>query len=66
MIFFDESAIKHQTTCDSNYPYVIDHLYKIMIIGGSGSEITNINEMFYQSDIDKTHFYAKYHMTLNT
>ena len=30
--------IKHS----SNWPYVPDHLYKIIIIGGSGSRKTNL------------------------
>lgn len=62
MIIFNEVTIEYRTTCNSNYPYILDHLYKILIIGGSGSGITNtlLNVMIYQSDIDKMHFYAKY------
>ena len=38
-----------------------DHLYKILIIGGSGSRKTSalLNLISYQPDIDKIYLYAK-------
>ena len=43
-------------------PYIPDHPYRILIIGGSGSEKTNalLNLINSQSDIDKIYLYAKY------
>ena len=42
-------------------PYIPDHPYWILIIGGSGSGKTNalLNLINKQSDIDKTYLYAK-------
>ena len=43
------------------WPYVPDHPYRILIIGGSGSGRTNalLNLINKQNDIDKIHLYAK-------
>ena len=42
-------------------PYIPDHPYRIIIIGGSGSEKTNalINLINEQNDIDKIYLYAR-------
>ena len=42
-------------------PYIPDHPYRILIIGGSGSGKTNalLNLINNQSDIDKIYLYAK-------
>ena len=42
-------------------PYILDHPYRILIIGGSGSGKTNasLNLINNQSDIDKIYLYAK-------
>ena len=42
-------------------PYIPDHPYRIIIIGGSGSEKTNalINLINVENDIDKVCFYAR-------
>ena len=42
-------------------PYIPDHPYRILIIGGSGSGKTNtlLNLMNEQKDIDKIYMYAK-------
>ena len=47
---------------NEKWPYIPDHPYRMMIIGGSGSGKTNtllslINEQNY--DIDKIYLYAK-------
>ena len=43
------------------WPFIADHLYRILIIDGSGSGKTNalLNLISQQSDIDKTYLYAK-------
>ena len=43
------------------WPYVSNHPYRILIIGGSGSGKTNtlLNLINEQSDIDKIYLYAK-------
>ena len=54
---FNENKTKH----NKNWPYIPDHLYRILIIGGSGSGKTNVlwNLIENQSDIDKIYLYAK-------
>ena len=56
MKYYDESVeIKH----NPNWPYILDHPYKILIIGGSGSGKTNVllNLIKHQQrDIDKNVF----------
>ena len=45
-----------------NWPYIPDHPYRILIIGGSGSEKTNVllNLIKHQGpDIDKIYLYVK-------
>ena len=45
-----------------NWPYIPDHLYRIWILGGSGSEKTNVllNLIKHQPpDIDNIHLYVK-------
>ena len=53
----NENRIKHSP----DWPYIPDHPYRILIIGGSGSGKTNA--LFYlinnQQDIDKIYLYAK-------
>ena len=52
------SELNHNT----NWPYISDHPYRTLIIGGSGSGITNalLNIIKYQrSDIDKIYLYLK-------
>ena len=43
------------------WPFIPDHLYRILIISGSGSEKTNalLNLIKEQDYIDKTYLYAK-------
>ena len=44
-----------------NWPYIPDHPYRILIIGGSGTGKTNalLNLINNQQDIDKIYLYAK-------
>ena len=46
---------------NSKWPYIPDHPYRILIIGGSGSEKTNalFNSINNQPDFDKIYLYAK-------
>ena len=49
------------TKNNEKWPFVLDHPYRIIIIGGSGSEKTNalINLINEQNDIDKIYLYAR-------
>ena len=50
--------IKHNL----NWPYIPDHLYKIIIIGGLGSRETNVLLILIKHqwpDIDKIYLYVK-------
>ena len=46
---------------NEKWPYIPYHLYRILIIGGSGSEKTNtlLNLINEQRDLDKIYLYAK-------
>ena len=46
---------------NSKQPYIPDHPYRILIVGGSGSGKTNalLNLIQSQPDIDKIYLYAK-------
>ena len=61
MINFDDYAIENKTEHNSKWPYIPDHPYRILIIGGSGSGKTNalLNLIENQPDIDKIYLYAK-------
>ena len=50
-----------KTKHNSNWLYIPDHPYRILIIGGSGSEKANalFNVINNQPDIDKIQLYAK-------
>ena len=53
----NENNKKH----NEKWPYIPDHPYRILIIGGSGSGKTNalLNLINEQNDIDKIYLYAK-------
>ena len=61
MINFDEYTNKNKINHNPNWPYLPDHPYRILIIGGSGSGKTNalLNLITDQPDIDKIYLYAK-------
>ena len=56
MINFDNYTNENKTE-----PYIANHPYKILIVGGSGSGKTNelVDLINNQPDIDKTYLYAK-------
>ena len=62
MINFDNYVNENKTKHNKHCPYILDHPYKILIIGGSGSGKTNLllNLIESQPDIDKVYLYAKY------
>ena len=61
MINFDDIVNENKTVHNKNWPYIPDHPYRILIIGGSGSGKTNVllNLIENQPDIDKIYLYAK-------
>ena len=61
MINFDNYVNENKTKHNKNWPYIPDHSYRILIIGGSGSGKTNVllNLIENQPDIDKIYLYAK-------
>ena len=64
MINFDdytnENIVEHKYI-EYKWPYIPNHPYRILIIGGSGSGKTNalLNLINNQPDIDKIYLYAK-------
>ena len=61
MINFDEYTNENKKQHNLNCPYIPDHPYRILIIGGSGTGKTNalLNLINNQQDIDKIYLYAK-------
>ena len=61
MINFDNYVNENKTKHNKNWPYIPDHPYRILIIGGSGSGKTNVllNLIESQPDSDKIYLYAK-------
>ena len=61
MINFDNYVSENKTEHNRNWLHIPDHLYKILIIGGSGSGKTNVllNLIENKPDIDKIYLYAK-------
>ena len=58
---FDEYTNENKRKHNPYWPYISDHPYRILIIGGSGSGKTNalLNLIEDQPDIDKIYLYAK-------
>ena len=61
MINLDSITNKNNKENNENWPYIPDHPYRILIMGGSGSEKTNtlLNLIKEQVDIDKIYLYPK-------
>ena len=61
MINFDDYTNENLIENNSKWPYIPDHPYRILIIGGSGSGKTNalLNLINNQPDIDIIYLYAK-------
>ena len=61
MINFDEYTNENKKEHSLNWPYIPDHPYRILIIGGSGTIKANalLNLINNQQDIDKIYLYAK-------
>ena len=61
MINFDEYTNENRIKHNPNWPYIPDHPYRILIVGGSGSGKTNalLNLINNQPDIDKIYLYVK-------
>ena len=61
MINFDDYTDENKKEHNLKWPYIPDHPYRILIIGGSGSGKTNalLNLIDNKPDIDKIYLYAK-------
>ena len=61
MINFDNYVNENKAKHNKIWPYIPEHPYKILIIGGSGSGETNLlsNLIENQPGIDKIYLYAK-------
>ena len=61
MINFDEHTNENKLKHNPDWPYIPDHPYRILIIGGSGLGKTNtlLNLINNQPDIDKIYLHAK-------
>ena len=61
MINFADYTNQNIIERNSKWPYVRDHPYRILIVGGPGSGKRNalLNLINNQSDIDKIYLYAK-------
>ena len=61
MINFDDYTNENKRKNNPNWPYIPDHPYRTLIIGGSGSGKTNmlLNLIENPPDIDKIYLYVK-------
>ena len=60
MLNLDSITNENNNKHNEKWPFIPDHPYRIMIIGGSGSEKTNaqLNLINEKDDIDKIYLYA--------
>ena len=61
MINLDSITNENNKEHNEKWPYILDHPYRILITGGSGSRKTNVfpNLINEQDDIDKIYLHAK-------
>ena len=61
MMNFDNVTNESKTEHNPKWPYIPDHLYRTLIVGGSGPGETNalLNLINKIPDIDKIYLYAK-------
>ena len=61
MINLDKNVNDNNEGHNEKWPFIPDHLYRILMIGGVGSGKTNtlLNLINEQKDIDKIYLYAK-------
>ena len=67
MINFDNYVNENKTKHNKNWPYIPDHPYRILIIGGSGSGKTNLllNLIKINQTLIKYIYTQKIHMNQN-
>ena len=61
MINFDDYTNENKIEHNLKWPYILDHPYRILIIGSSGSGETSelLSLIYNQPDIDKIYLYVK-------
>ena len=61
MLNLDSITNENNKECNKKWPYIPDHPYRSLMIGGSGSGKTNalFNLINEQNDIDKIYLYAR-------
>ena len=61
MVNFDNNVNEHGTEHNKDWPYIPDHLYRILIFRGSGSGKTHLllNLIEKQPDVDKIYCMLK-------
>ena len=61
MINFDNYTNENKTEHNSKWPHIPNYPYRILIVGGSGSQKTNalLNLINNQPDINKIYLHAK-------
>ena len=61
MINFDDYTNENKTEHNPKWPYIPERPYRILTVGGPGSEKANalLNLIYNQPDIDKIYLYAK-------